>query len=335
MSVKKYKVAVIGATGAVGRETLNLLAHRNFPYSQVVAIASDESLGTKVSFGDEKSLTTTTLELTNLSDFDIIFSSAGSAITKSFIQKVSNNCVVIDKTSLYRLDPLVPLIVPEVNLENLLQYSNKNIIANPNCCVIPLAMVLKPLDNVVPISRVVISTYQSISGAGRKAMHNLYEQTKNRFVRYDSDEYESQQNLAFNINPQIGIIQENGYSDEENKIRAELNKILGKHIQFSVTAVRVPVFIGHCFSVNIEFSDEFLLESLIDILAASGGIVVLDNAVTPIDVSGRDEVFVSRVRKDHSRANSINMWIASDNLRKGSSLNALQLAEKLVEFWQR
>jgi aspartate-semialdehyde dehydrogenase len=331
---KKYNVAVIGATGAVGRETLETLAERNFPINNIFAVASDRSLGKKVSFG-ASDLHIDLIEHVNWDEIDIVFSSAGSEITKLFTEKLPQNVIVIDKTSVYRLDKDVPLIIPEVNIEDIHLYTNKNIIANPNCCVIPLAIILKPLDNLNKIKRVVVSTYQSISGAGKNSMEALYEQTKKKFVyieESEEDEQESTQNLAFNIIPQIGPLEDNGYSDEENKIILELNRILGDEIKITATSVRVPVFIGHCFSVNIEFEDIFYMEDIENTLRNLPGVILSHKAITPTEISGSDEVFVSRLRQDNSSPNSINLWIAADNLRKGAALNAVQIAETLIKL---
>jgi aspartate-semialdehyde dehydrogenase len=344
---KKYNIAVIGATGVVGRETLEILADRKFPINKILAIASEESLGKKVSFGDE-SVYVDLLEDVNWSEIDIIFSSAGSEVTKLFIDKCALNTIVIDKTSLFRLDPDVPLIVPEINSEDIGFYVQKNIIANPNCCVIPIALTLNPLNNFNKIKRVVISTYQSMSGAGKSAMEALYDQTKKKFV-YINDEYDEEDenyyegeeqeisnpqgtNFAFNIIPQIGQIDVDGYSSEESKIILELNRILGEDIGITVTSVRVPVFIGHCFAVNIEFENDFVLDDMIDALINAPGLVVSKGIVTPVDISGSDQVFVSRVRQDNSVANAVNLWVSSDNLRKGAALNAVQIAEKLIDI---
>jgi aspartate-semialdehyde dehydrogenase len=330
----KYNIAVIGATGAVGRETLNILAEREFPANKLFAIASNDSLGKKVSFGD-KNLHIDLIDDVPWEEVDIVFSSAGSKITKLFVDKLSGNTVVIDKTSLYRLDKDVPLIIPEVNIEDIGFYVNKNIIANPNCCVIPLALTLKPLDSLSKIKRVVVSTYQSMSGAGKNAMEALYEQTKKKFVYIDEgeDEQESKNpNLAFNIIPKIGDIYEDGYTDEETKIMLELNRILGEHMQITVTSVRVPVFIGHCFSVNIEFEDDINLQDIENVLENSSGVILSTKIITPTDVSGSDQVFVSRLRRDNSTKNAINLWVAADNLRKGAALNAVQIAENLIKF---
>jgi aspartate-semialdehyde dehydrogenase len=336
--MKKYNIAVVGATGVVGRETLDILSERNFPYNKVFAIASSDSLGRKVSFG-RQDLHIDLLEDVNWREIDIVFSSAGSKVTKLFVDQLPPHCVLIDKTSLYRLDKDVPLLIPEINIKDLPMYKRKNIIANPNCCVIPLALVLKPLNDLIKIKRVVVSTYQSMSGAGKGAMESLYEQTKNKFVYLGDEEMEEdgevevvKSNIAFNITPQIGPILDGGYSDEESKIMAELHRLFGEQMKVTVTSVRVPVFISHCFSVNIEFSDSFDLNDLKRVLNDAKGVVLSSKAVTPTDASGSDDVFVSRVRLDASASNSVNLWIASDNLRKGAALNAVQIAESLVSM---
>jgi aspartate-semialdehyde dehydrogenase len=339
--MKKYNIVVVGATGVVGRETLDILASRNFPYGSVSAVASEHSLGKKASFGD-RNLHIDLLEDIAWHNTHLVFACAGSKVSAQISAKLPKSCVMIDKTSLYRLDKQVPLVVPELNAEDIKLYTNKNIIANPNCCVIPLAIVLGALKSFSKIKRVVISTYQSMSGAGKNAMEQLYEQTKNKFVYLsrsededeDEDEHDLQErvgnSVAFNINPQIGPLLDNNYTDEEQKIISELGRILGEEIAITVTSVRVPVFIGHCFAVNVEFEEGADLAKAEQILQQAQGIVLSSKVITPAAVSGSDDVFVCRLRLDSSCSNAINFWVASDNLRKGAALNAVQIAENLI-----
>lgn len=336
MKKDKYNVAVIGATGSVGYETLNSIAERKFPIKNVYAVASSSSIGKEVSFGDStlKVLTIEDLDFTNI---DIAFFSAGSEVSKQYAKKAASlGCIVIDKSSLFRLDRDVPLIVPEVNLNDL--KNHKNIISNPNCCSIPLALVLKPIDNAVTINRLVISTYQSVSGVGRDGMDELYSQTKAKYIFQDQNPSIFPKRIAFNIFPHIGDFNKDGDTSEEVKIALELEKIIGSHIQSSLTCVRVPVFVGHSMSVNIELENSIDALEVAEILSEADGIRVtsLDNEErysTPIDVVGEDFAYVSRIRNDASRKNSINLWIACDNLRKGAALNAVQIAEELIKHY--
>lgn len=325
---RKYNVAVVGASGVVGKETLEILAERKFPINKIFAIASDRSLGKKISFGDE-SLHIDMMDDIDWDEIDIIFTAAGSKVTNVITNKNLSKAIIIDKTSAYRLDEEVPLVVPEVNADNIGFYKKKNIISNPNCCVIPLALTLEPLSKVCPIKRVVISTYQSVSGAGKDAMEALYNQTRKKFV-YTEDEEQEEQNYAFNVIAKIGPIEDNGYTGEENKIIKELQRILGDKIQITATSVRVPVFVGHSFSVNVEFTDNVRINDLKDALNQNSWIVLQDEHVEPLDASGTDHVFVSRLRKDTSCPNAVNMWVVSDNLRRGAALNSVQIAERLI-----
>ena len=329
---QKYNIAVVGATGAAGKETLQILAERNFPIAQIFAIASDDYLGKKIGFGNS-SLTVDRIDDIGWSDIDIIFSSAGAEVTKLLINKISKKSIVIDKTSLYRLDEKVPLIIPEINKTDIQLYREKNIISNPNCCVIPLALALKPLDDFNKIKRVVVSTYQSMSGAGKTGMEALYEQTKNKFVYLEDEEnIDEDENFAFNIVPKIGALDDNGYTDEENKIILELNRILGNKIKITATSVRVPVFIGHAFSVNVEFEESFSILEIENVLNNAPGITLTQIPVTPSQAAGLDGVFISRLRQDYSALNGLNMWVVTDNLRKGAALNAVQIAENLISL---
>jgi aspartate-semialdehyde dehydrogenase len=331
---KKYVVAVIGATGNVGREVLNSLASRNFPVKEIFAAASSDSVGKEVSFGDD----TIKIKQMNEMDFskiDIAFFCAGSAVSEKYAKDaVSKGCIVIDKSSHFRLDNDVPLIVPEANINSLKGFK-AGIISNPNCCTIPLAVALKPLDNAAKIKRIVVSTYQSVSGAGKPAMDELYNQTKAKFIYEHLSPKIFPQQIAFNLFPHIGEFREDGYSDEEYKIEEELKKIMGDHVNPTVTCVRVPVFVSHSMSVNVEFEKDINAIEASEILSDSDGVIVYDlenemKYATPIDAVENDEVFVSRIRNDKSRKNSLNLWICCDNLRKGAALNAVQIAEEII-----
>ena len=345
--MKLYNIAVVGATGVVGRETLDILSSRDFAVNKIFAVASENSLGKKVSFGDQD-LHVDMIDDIDWSIIDIVFASAGSKTTQSLIPKLHDRCILIDKTSAYRLDDDVPLIIPEINAHDISLYGAKNIISNPNCCVIPLALTLHSLGRVNPIKRVVISTYQSISGAGTKAMEDLHEDTIRKFGYinnadqnhghdHDQDENETdvsmnKSTIAFNIRPQIGDIGKNGYSDEENKIILELQRLMGHALPITVTSVRVPVFIGHCFSVNIEFEYDVDLSIFEKVIKNQPGLEFSDKILTPVEISGTDTVHICRMRLDNSCDTAINLWIASDNLRKGAALNAVQIAEHLINI---
>jgi aspartate-semialdehyde dehydrogenase len=332
---KKHVIAVVGATGNVGRQVLNYLFSRDFPVKQIIPLASEKSVGKQVSFGDE-TLKIVQLKGFDFSNIDIAFFCAGSEVSRKYAKEaVSKGCIVIDKSSLFRLDDNVPLIVPEANLHALKNFKN-GIIANPNCCTIPLCVVLKPLDNAVKIKNVVISTYQSVSGAGKAAMDELYKQTKAKFVFENLDARVFPKQIAFNLFPHIGEFRDDGYTEEEYKIQEELKKVIGNHISSTITCVRVPVFVSHSMSVNIQFEGKMDKNEAEALLYEAEGVVVNSfqnemKYVTPIDAVENDEVFVSRIRDDHSKINSINMWICTDNLRKGAALNAVQIAEELIQ----
>lgn len=330
---KMYNIAVVGATGNVGRVLLSILKEENFPIGDIYAVASNASSGKKVSFG-EKEIVVCPLEGFDFSDVDIAFFSAGAAVSKEYAQIAAKHCVVIDNTSYFRTYDDVPLVVPEVNGERIAEYTNRGIIANPNCAVAQLVMVLKPLHDIVPIKRVVITTMQSVSGAGKKAMDELYGQTKGSFMGDKLQHSALPRRIAFNIIPQIGEILEDGGTNEEFKVMQEVKKILGEDIGVTATCVRVPVFIGHSESVNIEFDGGITLEQICDALARIDGVIARFDHETyfmPVDVVGENEVYVSRIRRDHSKENCFNMWVVSDNLRKGAALNAVQIAKELVQ----
>ncbi len=330
-----YKVVVAGATGNVGREMLNILAEREFPVDEIVALASRKSLGTEVSFGD-KTLKTKDLDAFDFKGWDIALFAIGSDATKIYAPKAAKaGCVVIDNSSLYRYDPEVPLVVPEVNPEAVEGYARRMIIANPNCSTAQMVVALKPLHDRARIRRVVVSTYQSVSGAGKAGIDELWDQTKSIYnpVQEVAPKKFTKQ-IAFNVIPHIDVFMEDGSTKEEWKMVAETKKILDPRIKVTATCVRVPVFVGHSEAINIEF-EEFLDEDEArDILREAPGILVVDKRepggyVTPVECVGDYATFVSRIRQDSTIENGINLWCVSDNLRKGAALNAVQIAETL------
>jgi aspartate-semialdehyde dehydrogenase len=329
-----YKIAVIGATGNVGREMLNVLVQRQFPISEVVALASSRSIGTEVSFGDGV-LKVKALEYYDFKGTDIALMSAGGAIAKEWAPKIAaQGCIVIDNSSAWRMDRQVPLVVPEVNADALNDIP-KGIIANPNCSTAQLVVVLKPLHDLFTIKRVVVSTYQSVSGAGKGAMDELFRQTRAVFVADPVEVSQFTKQIAFNVIPHIDVFLDSGFTKEEWKMVVETQKILDPDIQLTATCVRVPVFVGHSESVNIEFEQPVTAEKARTALRAAPGILVVDKRedggyVTPIECAGEDATFVSRIRKDPTVENGLNLWIVADNLRKGAALNAVQIAESLV-----
>jgi len=332
----QYRVAVIGATGSVGREMLNILSERQFPYSKVHAIASRRSMGTEVSFGDEV-LKCQDLEQFDFSQVDLVLMSAGSGVAKEWAPKIGQmGAMVIDNSSCWRYDSRVPLIVPEVNPEAIAQASTLNIIANPNCSTAQLVVALKPLHDAATIKRVVVSTYQSVSGGGKEAMDELFTQTRAILVADPVESRVFTKRIAFNIIPHIDVFMDDGYTKEEWKVLAETKKMLDKNIAVTCTAVRVPVFIGHAESVNIEFEKPLSDTQAREILEEAEGILVTDRHedagyITPHDSAGEDNVFVSRIRQDMTVENGLNMWVVADNLRKGAALNSIQIAELLVQ----
>lgn len=333
-----YKIAVVGATGNVGREILEILAERNFPVSEVVALASRNSQGKLVSFGEEKTLEVQVLDDYDFSDTDIALFSPGSNVSKVHAPRAADaGCVVIDNTSYFRMDPEIPLVVPEVNAEALRDYGKRNIIANPNCSTAQMVVALKPLHAVNPIRRVVVSTYQSVSGAGKDAMDELYDQTKGLYMHDHKDPKKFTKRIAFNVIPHIDSFMEDGSTKEEWKMVEETKKILEDDgIQVTATCVRVPVFVGHSEAVNIEFERPITVEEVYDLLENQEGLTVVDRRenggyITPLECVGEDGVFVSRIRKDPTVAHGINMWVVADNLRKGAALNAVQIAETLID----
>ena len=332
-----YKVAVVGATGNVGREMLNVLHERKFPADEVVALASRRSIGVEVSYGDA-TLKCRDLETYDFTGTDFCLMSAGSSVSKEWSPKIgAKGAVVIDNSSCWRYDQDVPLIVPEVNADAIAGYTRKNIIANPNCSTAQLVVVLKPLHDASPIKRVVVSTYQSVSGAGKEAMDELWAQTKGKYV--PGQEVEAKKfpkEIAFNVIPHIDVFMEDGYTKEEWKMMVETKKILDPRIRLTATCVRVPVFVGHSEAVNIEFERQMTVAEARSILREAPGVMVVDKRepggyVTPIEAAGEFATYVSRIREDATVENGLVMWIVSDNLLKGAALNAIQIAETMIE----
>ena len=331
-----YNVAVVGATGNVGREMLNILAERQFPVKEVFAIASRKSMGVEVSFGD-KILKCQDLEQFDFSKCDIAVMSAGGAVSKEWSPKIGRTgCVVIDNSSAWRYDQDVPLVVPEVNADALAGFAKKNIVANPNCSTAQLVVALKPLHDAATIKRVVISTYQSVSGAGKEAMDELWSQTKGIYVNQDPQPRKFTKQIAFNVIPHIDAFMEDGYTKEEWKMMVETKKILDPKIKVTATCARVPVFVGHCEAVNIEFEKPISPAEARDILRRAPGCMVIDKRedggyISPLECVGEDATFISRIREDATVENGLVLWIVSDNLRKGAALNAVQIAEAMIK----
>ena len=330
-----YNIAVLGATGAVGHEMLTILSERNFPIDNIYALASKNSAGKEVSFGDD------VLKVQDVEQFDfekanIALFSAGSEVSKKWAPIAGEKgCIVIDNTSFFRMDSEVPLVIPEVNPEALEEYRNKNIIANPNCSTIQMLVALKPLHDLFTIKRVVVSTYQSVSGAGKLAMDELWDQTRKMFFNENIKPENFTKRIAFNVIPHIDKFLDDGSTKEEKKMVDETKKILDQSIEVSATCVRVPVFIGHSESVNIEFESNVNLDQINEILRDAPGVSLIDdikndNYITPIECVSDFSVFISRLRIDNTIPNGINMWVVSDNLRKGAALNSVQIAEELI-----
>ena len=331
-----YRVAVVGATGNVGREMLNILAERQFPLDEIAALASSRSTGDLIDFGDSgEELRVKNLEHFDFAGWDIALFAAGSEVSKVYAPKAAEaGCTVIDNSSLYRMDPDVPLIVPEVNSEAISGYAKKNIIANPNCSTAQLVVALKPLHDAARIKRVVVATYQSVSGAGKQGMDELFNQARNIFVGDPNEpEYFTKQ-IAFNVIPHIDKFLDDGSTKEEWKMVVETKKILDPSIKVTATCVRVPVFVGHSEAVNVEFEREISADEARNILREAPGVMVVDKRedggyVTPVEAVGEYATYVSRIREDPTVDNGLNLWVVSDNLRKGAALNAVQIAELL------
>jgi aspartate-semialdehyde dehydrogenase len=332
-----YKVAVVGATGAVGNEMLQILAEREFPVDKVVALASERSIGKQVSFGEDRTLDVEDLERFDFRGFDIALFSPGAKVSAVHAPRAAAaGCVVIDNTSHFRMDPDVPLVVPEVNRHALKDFHKKNIIANPNCSTIQMVVALKPIHDVARIRRVVVATYQSVSGAGKEAMDELFEHTKAIYMNERKVPVNFPKSIAFNLIPQIDVFMEDGSTKEEWKMAVETKKILDPKILVTATCVRVPVFVGHSEAVNVELESPLSAEEARAILDEAPGVVVVDRReaggyITPTEAAGEYAVFVSRIREDPTVPHGLNLWVVSDNLRKGAALNAVQIAECLVE----
>jgi aspartate-semialdehyde dehydrogenase len=330
------RVAVVGATGNVGRELFNIMDERNFPATKVHAVASRRSLGKKCSYGD-KTLLCEDLEQFDFSQVDLVLMSAGGSVSKEWSPKIAEaGAIVVDNSSAWRMDPDVPLIVPEVNGEAVLGYDKKRIIANPNCSTAQLVVALKPLHQAAGIKRVVVSTYQSVSGAGKAGMDELWVQTKGIFVNDQPTPTEFSHQIAFNVIPQIDVAMEDGFYKEEWKMRVETKKILDPEIELVATCVRVPVFVGHSEAVNVELEDPLSVEQAQELFREADGVVLIDNPqedqfITPVDCVGEWASYVSRVRKDPTVENGLIFWNVSDNLRKGAALNAVQIGEELIK----
>ncbi len=335
-----YKVAVVGATGNVGHEMLNILDERKFPVSDVIALASERSAGKEVSFGDQD------LKVQDLAKFDfkgvdIVFSSPGAKVSAEYSPKAAAaGAVVIDNTSHFRMDPDVPLVVPEVNPQDIAGHTKKGIIANPNCSTIQMLVALKPLHDAAKIKRVVVSTYQSVSGAGKPAMDELFDQSRKFFVHdgVENDVFPKQ--IAFNAIPQIDVFMDDGRTKEEWKMDVETKKILDPSIEVCANCVRLPVFIGHAEMVNIECEKPLSAKGAKTLLRDAPGVSVIDlesemEFITPAEIAGEDDVFISRVREDTTAQNALNFWCVSDNLRKGAALNTIQIAEELTKNYMK
>jgi len=334
-----YSVAIVGATGNVGREMLEILSDREFPVSKVHAIASRRSQGTEVSFGDTV-LKCQDLEQFNFTGIDFVLMSAGGAVSKKWSPKIAKaGSIVIDNSSAWRYDPDVPLIVPEVNADTLTEWfaskDRGNIIANPNCSTAQMLVALKPLHDYARIKRVVVSTYQSVSGAGKDAMDELWNQTRAIFVNDPKEPVHFTKQIAFNVIPHIDDFMKDGGTREEWKMTAETHKILDPRIEVTATCVRVPVFVGHAEAINIEFAQPVTPEVARDLLREAPGCMVIDNPeedvyITPVECVGDYATFISRIRQDTTLEHGLNLWVVSDNLRKGAALNTVQIAETLI-----
>ena len=333
-----FNYAVVGATGNVGREILQILAERSVPSSEVIAIASAASKGLEVPYGDDAVLQVDSLETFDFGNVDIVLSSPGANVSREFAPKAAAaGAIVIDNTSEFRMDPEVPLVVPEVNAEALVNYKAKNIIANPNCSTIQMVVALKPLHDEVGINRVVVSTYQSVSGAGKSAMDELFNQTRGIYANEPEQKFMENftKSIAFNVIPHIDVFMEDGSTKEEWKMSVETKKIIDPSIEVHANCVRVPVFIGHAEWVNVELNSPLSYENARELLGAAPGLVVVDHRqdegyVTPVECAGEDAVYVSRIREDPTIENGLSFWVVSDNIRKGAALNTVQISEVLI-----
>jgi aspartate-semialdehyde dehydrogenase len=331
-----YRVAVVGSTGNVGREMLATLAEHEFPADEIVPIASARSAGTEVSFGEDRVLKVQALDSYDFRGIDIALFSPGAKVSAVHAPRAAKaGAIVIDNTSQFRMDPDVPLVVPEVNADAIAGYTKRHIIANPNCSTIQMVVALKPLHDLVPIRRVVVATYQSVSGAGKEGMDELFNQTRAIYMNGAIERTKFTKQIAFNVIPHIDVFMEDGSTKEEWKMAVETRKILDPDIKVAATCVRVPVFIGHSEAVNIEFAGPLSVEQARAALKKAPGVVVVDHRadegyVTPVECAGDGTVFVSRIRKDPTIEHGLSIWVVSDNLRKGAALNAVQIAEELI-----
>ena len=338
-----YTVAVLGATGNVGREILNILAEREFPLDEVIALASERSAGRELSFGEDEVLKVENVDGFDFTGIDIVLSSPGAKVSAKYAPiAAAAGAVVIDNTSHFRMEADVPLVVPEVNPQAIAGYKKRGIIANPNCSTIQMVTALKPLHDLAKIERVVVSTYQSVSGAGKEGMDELFNQARGIFTNQQWQEHQNKftKQIAFNVIPHIDIFMDDGSTKEEWKMVAETHKILDPDIKVTATCVRVPVFIGHAEAINLQFSRPVSVNEARAALRKAPGIVVVDNRqdegyVTPQESAGEDPVYVSRIRKDPTVENGLNLWVVADNLRKGAALNTVQIAEELVRAHMR
>jgi len=332
-----YRVAVVGGTGNVGREMLQILAEHEFPAKEVVPVASARSAGMEVSYGDDDVLKVRDLDKFDFKGFDIALFSPGSKVSAVHAPRAASaGCIVIDNTSQFRMDPDIPLVVPEVNPDAIARYKKRNIIANPNCSTIQMVVALKPLHDVARIKRVVVATYQSVSGAGKEAMDELFNQTRAIYMNAPIERTRFTKQIAFNCIPHIDVFMPDGATKEEWKMVVETRKILDPNIAVAATCVRVPVFIGHAEAVNVEFENPIDETSALAALRKAPGVSVIDHRadegyVTQVECAGEDSVYVSRIRKDTTVPHGLSMWVVSDNLRKGAALNAVQIAEYLVK----
>ncbi len=337
-----YKVAVVGATGNVGREVLQIMSERNFPADEVVALASPRSEGREISYGEDKTLIVQNLETYDFTGTDIVLSSPGASVSKIYSPKAAAaGAVVIDNTSYFRMEPDVPLVVPEVNADAIKGYKKRGIIANPNCSTIQMLVALKPLHDFANIQRVVVSTYQSVSGAGKEAMDELFNQTKGVFKNQKASDNQKKftKQIAFNVIPHIDVFMDDGYTKEEWKMAAETKKIMDPAVQVTATAVRAPLFLSHAESINIECEKPISPEQARKILREAPGVAVVDKRedggyVTPVEAAGEDLTYVSRIRKDPTVENGLALWVVSDNIRKGAALNTIQIGEELIKLWE-
>ena len=328
-------IAIVGATGNVGRKIIEVMEKKNFQISELFLIASAKSAGKKINFKGKEHIVID-LEKFDFSKVKIAFFAAGSAIAEKWAHRVAEKTIVIDNSKFFRKDPDIPLIVPEVNSKELTKVKNKNIVANANCSVIPLVVALKPLHDLYSVKRIVASTYQSVSGAGKAPMDELLSQTREHFDNKNLKSKYFTKQIAFNAIPHIDSFLENGYTKEEQKTSDEVKKILDKKINITSTCVRIPVLVSHCISANVEFDKKYNLDEIRKVLTTSPGCKVIDELkdggyITPVEAENKFETFISRIRKDDSQANTINLWIVSDNLLKGAALNAVEIAEGLIQ----